>query len=99
MRSVISVTFILLTSICLLSAELVSSYNLDNNTVLEVVDTSEENPTEDNENSELELELNIIDKSNFDISYIDQSNGILCYQMILHPIHFKDIPIPPPDFF
>jgi len=91
--------FTLLTSICLLSAELVSIYNLANNTVLELVDTCEENPMEDKEDSELELEFNIIDKSNVDISYIDQTSGHLCYQIILHPNHFKDIPIPPPDFF
>ncbi len=97
MNPVLSITISFFISISLLGAEMINSYGFMNDLLIELHDTNEENPTEDNVDSELELEVNVPDDGASHRSKLDVNTNPLNIYLKLSSRHCKDIPSPPPD--
>lgn len=98
MKPVLSITISFFISISLLGAEIINSYCFTHDLLIELHDTNEENPTEDNVDSELEFEVNVTDDSPSHRSRLDVNTNPLNIYLKLSSRYCKDIPIPPPDF-
>lgn len=98
MNSLLSISLSIFLSISLLSVEYIQSYHSDNGIDIELLDTSEENSTEDSKDSEIDLEINILGDNSMPSTHLgcNLEPSYQLYQLVSP--YFTDIPIPPPDF-